>query len=46
MEAGPIPQEGDHNQNYATDFIHLNGLRTHAGSRSRCMGRKGKFPCD
>ena len=40
MEADPIPQTRDHNQNDATDFIHLNGLRPTHGIAAKVHRKK------
>ena len=40
MEADPIPQTRDHNQDDATGFIRLNGLRPARGIAAKVHGMK------
>ena len=40
MEAYPIPQTRDHNQDDATGFIRLNGLRPARGIAAKVHGKK------
>ncbi len=40
MEADPIPQRGTDNQDDATGFIRLNGLRPASGIAAKVHGKK------
>ena len=40
MEADPIPQRGTYNQDDATGFICLNGLRPARGIAAKVHGKK------